>query len=51
MRDAVKDVVQLPGRNLLVPVYHPGNNGTRSRSFEEQKLDWQRVGQALREMA
>lgn len=47
MREAVKQVVPLPRGALLVPVYHPGNNGTRSRTFEEQKLDWQRVRGAL----
>lgn len=47
MREAVQEIVRLPGGNLLVPVFHPGNNGTRSRSFENQKADWQRVRQAL----
>jgi hypothetical protein len=48
MREAIQDIVLLPGRPIvLVPVYHPGNNGTRSRSFENQKIDWQRVRKAL----
>jgi uracil-DNA glycosylase family 4 len=47
MREAVQEIVRLPGGNLLVPVFHPGNNGTRSRSFENQKADWQRVRIAL----
>jgi len=47
MREAVQDTLLLPGGNALVPVYHPGNNGSRSRSFEHQKTDWQRVRQAL----
>lgn len=47
MRDAAQEVVELPTGASLVPVYHPGNNGTRSRTFEEQKLDWQRVQVAL----
>jgi len=47
MREAVRDTLLLPGGNALVPVYHPGNNGSRSRSFEHQKADWQRVRQAL----
>lgn len=47
MREAVQEIVRLPGGNLLVPVFHPGNNGTRSRSFENQKADWQRVRLAL----
>jgi uracil-DNA glycosylase family 4 len=46
MREAVQESVRLPGGNVLVPVYHPGNNGTRSRSFEDQKIDWQRVKKA-----
>jgi DNA polymerase len=49
MREAVRDNILLPGGNALVPVYHPGNNGSRSRSFEHQKADWQRVKQALGE--
>jgi uracil-DNA glycosylase family 4 len=47
MREAVQDTLLLPGGNALVPVYHPGNNGSRSRSFEQQKTDWQRVRRAL----
>jgi uracil-DNA glycosylase family 4 len=47
MREAVQEIVRLPGGNLLVPVFHPGNNGTRSRSFENQKADWQRVRLAM----
>lgn len=47
MREAVQETIRLPGGNTLVPVYHPGNNGSRSRSFEHQKGDWQRVRQAL----
>jgi uracil-DNA glycosylase family 4 len=47
MRDAVKDTVYLPKGNCLVPVYHPGKNGTRSRSIDDQKMDWQRVKVAL----
>lgn len=47
MGDAVQENVQLTERTLLVPVYHPGNNGTRSRSFEVQKEDWKRVKKAL----
>jgi uracil-DNA glycosylase len=47
MREAVLEIVRLPGGNLVVPVFHPGNNGTRSRSLENQKADWQRVRQAL----
>jgi uracil-DNA glycosylase family 4 len=47
MREAVQEIVRLPGGNLLVPVFHPGNNGTRSRSLENQKADWQRVRLAL----
>ena len=48
MREAVQQSVRLPGGNVLVPVYHPGNNGTRSRSFEDQKIDWQRVKKAVK---
>jgi hypothetical protein len=40
-------IVVLPLGNVLVPVYHPGNNGTLSRSYEEQKNDWLRVRKAL----
>jgi hypothetical protein len=40
-------IMRLAGGSLLIPVYHPGNNGTRSRSFENQKADWQRVKLAL----
>ena len=47
MRDAVRDVRELPGGSWLVPVFHPGVLGTLSRSFEEQKRDWQRVKQEL----
>ena len=47
MRDAVQEIVRLPGGSVLVPVFHPANNGTRSRSFEVQKGDWQRVRLAL----
>lgn len=47
MREAVQESFQLPGGNVLVPVYHPGNNGTRSRSFENQRMDWQRVRRAM----
>jgi hypothetical protein len=48
MREAVQETVRLPGGQMLVPVYHPGNNGTRSRSFENQKSDWQRVKRAIK---
>jgi len=37
MREAVNEIMRLPGGNLLIPVFHPGNNGTRSRSFENRK--------------
>ncbi len=47
MREAVQEVVQLTDRTLLVPVFHPGNNGTRSRRLEKQKEDWRRVREAL----
>jgi len=47
MREAVNEIMRLPGGNLLIPVFHPGNNGTRSRSFENQKADWRRVRLAL----
>ena len=47
MREAVKSIEELPGGSVLVPVYHPGNNGTRSRSKDDQKNDWQRVRNAL----
>jgi uracil-DNA glycosylase family 4 len=47
MREAVQESVRLPRGNVLVPMYHPGNNGTRSRSFENQKTDWQHVRKAL----
>jgi uracil-DNA glycosylase family 4 len=47
MREAVQEVVRLPGGNFLVPVFHPGNKGTRSRSLENQKSDWKRVRLAL----
>jgi hypothetical protein len=47
MREAVQEVVRLPGGSLLVPAFHPGNDGTRSRSFENQKADWQHVRRAL----
>ena len=43
MREAVNETVELTKHTWLVPVFHPGNNGTRSRSFEKQKEDWQRV--------
>lgn len=29
MQDAVRQIIELPTGSLLVPVYHPGNNGTR----------------------
>jgi uracil-DNA glycosylase family 4 len=47
MREAVTEAVELTEGTCLVPVFHPGNNGTRSRSFENQKQDWQRVRNAL----
>jgi uracil-DNA glycosylase len=47
VQDAVQDVTALPKGSLLIPVYHPGYWGTRARSFEEQKQDWQRVKLAL----
>ena len=47
MQDAVNDVTVLPDGSVLIPMYHPGYWGTRSRSFEEQKQDWQRVKLAL----
>jgi len=47
MRDAVEDVTALPNGGTLIPMYHPGYWGTRARSFEEQKQDWQRVKLAL----
>ncbi len=47
MREGVQQIMRLPGGDLLVPVFHPGNNGSRSRSFEDQKGDWQRVRLAL----
>jgi uracil-DNA glycosylase family 4 len=47
MREAVNDIVELNGSTWLVPVFHPGNNGTRSRSFEKQKEDWLRVRKVL----
>jgi len=49
MRDAIKtDPIQLSGcRGVVVPVYHCGNNGSRSRSLEQQKADWKRVKAAL----
>ncbi len=47
MRDAVNESIELTNRTWLVPVFHPGNNGTRSRSLEKQKEDWRRVREAL----
>jgi hypothetical protein len=47
MREAVQDTLLLLGGSALVPVYHHGNNGSRSRTFEHQKADWQRVRQAV----
>jgi uracil-DNA glycosylase family 4 len=47
MREAVQEIVHLPRGSVLVPVHHPGVNGTRSRSLENQKVDWQRVRKAL----
>lgn len=47
MREAVEGVIPLTERISLVPVFHPGNNGTRSRSLANQKEDWRRVRTAL----
>ena len=47
MQDAVEDVTALPNGSKLIPMYHPGYWGTRARSLEEQKQDWQRVKLAL----
>jgi uracil-DNA glycosylase family 4 len=44
MRDAIqREPEQLPNGSILVPVYHCGKNGQRSRSLNEQKQDWKRV--------
>ena len=34
-------------RSIVVPVYHCGNNGLRSRKLENQRADWARVKAAL----
>ena len=47
MQEAVQGTTRLQNNSLLVPLYHPGRLGIVSRSFENQKLDWQRVGSAL----
>jgi uracil-DNA glycosylase family 4 len=49
MRKAVMEtkLANLPCGATLIPVYHCGNNGLRSRSFAEQKADWKRVGNTL----
>lgn len=48
MRDAIqREPEQLPTGTILVPVYHCGKNGQRSRSIAEQKKDWKRVRDAL----
>ena len=48
MRDAIqREAEQLPYGSILVPVYHCGKNGQRSRSITEQKEDWKRVRAVL----
>jgi uracil-DNA glycosylase family 4 len=49
MRAAVAepDLMVLPNGTTLVPVYHCGNNGLRSRTLAEQTNDWKRVEAAL----
>ncbi|HEV2988516.1 MAG TPA: uracil-DNA glycosylase family protein [Candidatus Angelobacter sp.] len=49
MREAIRTTnIHLPGqRSIVVPVYHCGNNGTRSRPLEHQAKDWNRVKAAL----
>ena len=47
MREAVQEEVQLTEHTWLVPVYHPGSNGSLSRTDDEQKVDWQRVKKYL----
>jgi|SRR5947209_10565845 len=44
MRKAIlRDVETLPNGSVVVPVYHCGNNGQRSRPLAMQKEDWKRV--------
>ncbi|HEY1802240.1 MAG TPA: uracil-DNA glycosylase family protein [Terriglobales bacterium] len=47
MENAVLETIRLQNGSLLVPLYHPGRLGRVSRTFEDQKLDWQRVRSAL----
>jgi DNA polymerase len=50
MRDAIqREPERLPNGSVLVPVYHCGKNGQRSRSMNEQKQDWKRVLTVLQE--
>lgn len=47
MKDAVGTITSLQNGSSLVALYHPGRLGMVSRSFADQKLDWQRVRSAL----
>lgn len=50
MCDAIqREPERLPSGSVLVPVYHCGNNGQRSRPIAEQQKDWKRVRAVLQE--
>jgi uracil-DNA glycosylase family 4 len=52
MGDAVTHDLETVGLgSVVVPVFHCGKNGQRSRSLRDQKEDWKRVQQALQDRA
>lgn len=50
LRDAVESQlrVRILAETEIVPVFHCSRQGQRTRSIEQQTLDWQRVARALR---
>jgi hypothetical protein len=52
MGDAVtRDLETVGLSSVVVPVFHCGKNGQRSRLLTDQKEDWTRVRQALQDGA